>query len=401
MKIIHPNPAQRKSRNTLAAITIEHINMKEIFSTKPNWDNEQQLVLNSKPNIIIEGGAGSGKTLLAIYLAKELSEKDEKNVSIIVYTKALRTFIKHTLTYLNLPDVNVFYQEEPNGYRNIKHDYIIIDEAQDFSIQDIINFQKNAKKGMFIFADENQRLYDKNLKKETTLTVSLLNQEINFPTIKLKHNYRISKSISELICNLYPDSLLSNNSFDSGHKPIFIKCNTPLQELEYIKTYITTNTNEDIGILLKQNRASEEGSYLANRNTKKIVIPGILETKEYLDSSGIHIGYKYERDDNLVFTDNKNVNVMTYHSSKGLQFDTVILPFCNILNSHSNLCVNYVGMTRSKSKLIVTYSDIISDEYNKHLDKEKYVGEIRLFDEKRDLTINALKTIESLKRLKW
>ncbi|HQW96261.1 MAG TPA: DUF2075 domain-containing protein [Saprospiraceae bacterium] len=373
--------------------------MKEIFSTNPNWDNEQQLVLDSNPNIIIEGGAGSGKTLLAIYLAKELSENNEKNISIIVYTKALRTFIKQTLIYLNLPEVNVFYHEELSVYRNLNHDYIIIDEAQDFSVQDIINFQKNAKKGMFIFADDNQRLYDKNLNKESTLTVLSLRQEVNFPTIKLKHNYRISKSISDLICNLYPDSLPNNNSFDSRHKPTFIKCNTPLQELEYIKTYITTNTNEDIGILLKQNKASLEGSYLANRNTKKIIIPGILEIRDYLVSYGIGIGYKYERDDKLVFSDNKNVNVMTYHSSKGLQFDTVILPFCNILNSHSNPCVNYVGMTRSKSKLIITYSDIISSEYNKHLDKEKYDGEIRLFDEKRDSRIGTLTAIELLKRL--
>ncbi|MBL0308633.1 MAG: ATP-binding domain-containing protein [Bacteroidetes bacterium] len=337
--------------------------------------------------------------MLAIYLAKELHEKHEKNISIIVYTKALRTFIKHTLTYLNLPEVNVFYQEEINGYINIKHDYIIIDEAQDFSVQDIINFQENAKKGMFIFADENQRLYDKNSKKETTLTVSLLRQKVNFPTVKLKHNYRISKNIAELICNLYPDSSLSCKSFDDGHKPIFIKCNSPLQELEYIKTYVTTNANEDIGILLKENRAIQEGGYFANRNSKKIKIPGVLETKDFLVSSGIVIGYKFDRVDKLVFTESKNINIMTYHSSKGLQFDTVILPFSNTLNSHKNLCVNYVGLTRSKSKLIITYTDIISGEYNMPLDKEKYDGEIRLFDENRDLPIDTLKALHELNNL--
>jgi superfamily I DNA/RNA helicase len=292
----------------------------------------------------------------------------------------------------------VFYSEELNIYRNVKHDYVIIDEAQDFSIQDIINFQKSSMKGMFIFADENQRLYDKTLKNETTLTVLKLRQAVNFPIIKLNHNYRISRSIVDLICNFYPNSSLNSNLFDSGHKPTFIKFNTPIQELEYIKTYIIENTNEDIGILLKQNRTSEEGTYKANRNTKKIKIPGILETKDFLSSSGIEIGYKNEREDNLVFSNNTNVNVMTYHSSKGLQFDTVILPFSNILNSHSNLCVNYVGMTRSKSKLIVTYSDIISGEYNKPVDKAQYEGEIRLFNEKKDLTMDDLKTIESLKK---
>lgn len=58
---------------------------------------------------------------------------------------------------------------------------------------------------------------------------------------------------------------------------------------------------------------------------------------------------------------------MTYHSSKGLDFDNVFLPFMSIQPNIRNEILFMVGMTRSKN-LYLTYSGTMH-EYIKKLTK--------------------------------
>ena len=60
---------------------------------------------------------------------------------------------------------------------------------------------------------------------------------------------------------------------------------------------------------------------------------------------------------------------MTYHSSKGLDFDNVFLPFMSIHSNIRNEILFMVGMTRSKKNLYLTYSGTMH-EYIKKIDKE-------------------------------
>ena len=64
---------------------------------------------------------------------------------------------------------------------------------------------------------------------------------------------------------------------------------------------------------------------------------------------------------------NKEAILMTYHSSKGLDFDNVFLPF---LNTHFSIRSNaatlfMVAMTRSKMNLFITYSGYLHDYVKK------------------------------------
>jgi ATP-dependent exoDNAse (exonuclease V) beta subunit len=106
-----------------------------------------------------------------------------------------------------------------------------------------------------------------------------------------------------------------------------------------------------------------------------IVIPGIIYTKEYLESKNINCGYKHYQHDCLDFKREKSINVLTIHSAKGLEFDCVIIPFCNKYNDNNNDNLPYVAYTRSRSKLIITFSFSISSEIKK-ANRQTYTSKI-------------------------
>lgn len=84
------------------------------------------------------------------------------------------------------------------------------------------------------------------------------------------------------------------------------------------------------------------------------------------------------------------VSFMTYHSAKGLEFDTVFLPDSNETITPHHKAVSdadleeerrmyYVAMTRAKKELNVTF---VKEQYGKKLTPSRFVGEF-LWDDKR------------------
>jgi len=74
---------------------------------------------------------------------------------------------------------------------------------------------------------------------------------------------------------------------------------------------------------------------------------------------------------------------MAYHSSKGLEFDCVILPFSSFINSRmqqENLL--YVALTISSKQIIITYTGLTSEEYSCSIDVSTYDGRIYRGSEK-------------------
>jgi ATP-dependent exoDNAse (exonuclease V) beta subunit len=68
---------------------------------------------------------------------------------------------------------------------------------------------------------------------------------------------------------------------------------------------------------------------------------------------------------------------MTYHSSKGLEFDCVILPFANYANdNYGTYNLPYVGMTRASKKIIITYAGLVAEEYSKPFNTTTFQGNI-------------------------
>ena len=81
-----------------------------------------------------------------------------------------------------------------------------------------------------------------------------------------------------------------------------------------------------------------------------------------LNSQGINHEIRYnDRNDFHNNVDTLNFNstnpkLMTYHSAKGLQFETVFLPYVESANSDDDKKALYVAMTRTYRNLYVMYN---------------------------------------------
>ena len=80
------------------------------FPIQPKWNRQQQQILSMEPNAIIQGCAGSGKTLLACHIAMQRAEQN--SVAILVFTKSLRTFIKNYINSFGINNIEILYEYE-------------------------------------------------------------------------------------------------------------------------------------------------------------------------------------------------------------------------------------------------------------------------------------------------
>lgn len=340
-----------------------------------NWTKEQESVLSAEGNLIVNGTAGAGKTVLALKKAIDLKEKG-KSVCLVVFTKALKTFLIDNLGKEDFDkSILINYEYEWDNSEN-DYDYILIDEFQDFSLTTLQEFKKFAKLGILYFGDLEQKLYETNFNKEKTVSIEQI-KELNVENIiNLKENFRIPQQIVHLANNICfieknKKSLKLNKNLNSLIPKIFAFDNHK-DELDFLVTTIKENfENMSIGILLNNNKSSEYTSVRSFFDTNFENIPSILEIRNYLtEKLNINIGYKYERENHLDFKNRQSVNILTIHSSKGLEFDIVILPFSKMSNAFIHKNQIYVALTRSKNKVIITYSGQVQNEYigiNKNL----------------------------------
>ena len=90
-------------------------------------------------------------------------------------------------------------------------------------------------------------------------------------------------------------------------------------------------------------------------NNKKIIeaLRAFVKAKEFCE-------YKYVDKEMALNTNTLNFNnhypkILTYHSAKGLQFETVIVPFYQTPTSEDEKKAFYVAMTRTYRNLYVPY----------------------------------------------
>jgi hypothetical protein len=251
-------------------------------------------------------------------------------------------------------------------------DHIIIDEGQDFSVEDYTNnFLPNLNKSIIIFGDSSQKLYP----GRGTDIEELINT-FDYPYKELPNTYRVPKSIAKLAQQITSDDvdLITNNKKNGGdsdfptfNKPILKKCNSWEDELKYIIHTIEIEDLDDVGILLPNNAH-------------------VLKVYNYLMEHSIDIQVRFSIDlpenrnagifpmfrvvDTLDFTNNDLPCLLTYHSAKGTEFDNVFIPFAN---DDENFDRNsfYVAVTRSNLNLHITYSRQLTKHMN-DVSKDNY-----------------------------
>ncbi|WP_141336746.1 MULTISPECIES: 3'-5' exonuclease [unclassified Paenibacillus] len=312
-------------------------------------DDEQYKIRMLKlGNYLIEGCAGSGKTVLALQKAKEIMDSGAGSYLIVLYTVTLRSFIKDGITSLGLdPDrVCNYNQLEKLGYDNA--DYIIVDEVQDFTEDQLTKLVGMSNNNFIFFGDDAQQLYEHKgaLKLDKVMRISNIGPNNHK---KLEKNYRLPKSIASFAQYIKSDNndIVSRCVKERGPLPLIIKCNSLYKEIAYISNIIRQEGWSDVGVLLQ--------------NNEKVKL-----VSQYFEQLGMSVEAKY-KDTNLKKPINKldfytsKPKIMTYHSSKGLQFEHVFLPSCELDGHVYNLKdALYVAVTRASEDLFISFSENLS-----------------------------------------
>ena len=319
-------------------------------------DDYQVKVINKKTDnsYIVKGCAGSGKSILALWKAKQIQEGGKGSYLYVVYTKALRQYMSDGIKQIGLRESNVVnfdacFQWGKNDYGELQrgvwkkgsYDYVIVDEAQDFSRDDIELLKSKARKALLVYGDTAQQLY-KFLKDKQTVSMEDIQYFTKFPVEQLVFNHRLPKKIARVAqyLNSESDELEERCTEEGTEKPKILEYNTKQEQFAAIANLIKNKGMEDVGILFRNNKEVDEAY-------------------DYFTNKGIEVEAKsYRHKDELDFTSD-NPKLMTYHSSKGLQFENVFIPECTAEGADDRNPL-YVAITRTYRSLYIMHSGNLS-----------------------------------------
>lgn len=348
---------------------------------KDKLSDEQKNILNDYSfNFIVSGPAGSGKTVLATYKLMDIISvgKHEKSL-FIMFCNSLKEFVRSGIENalniygdkelesmgidkINVDRLNIHNRDSKKCKDLIEKkdlEYIIIDEVQDIE-KDFIEEVVNKFKNFMFFGDNEQKLYNKGISMNELY-------RLTDDRIHTKHNinehYRVPKKIMQFASGIINrPSLIDLCKKDDNNEKIMLEVkkfdrNTLndgfKEEIEYTLKKIKDMELKNVGILINNNERVEEAM-------------------NYLDKCGIDYYYKLNEDtEKLNFNDINKPVILTYHSSKGLEFENVFLLRCgkedvystleNDSNNHNYRRALFVACTRAKEKLFITYSGEIND----------------------------------------
>lgn len=134
---------------------------------------------------------------------------------------------------------------------------------------------------------------------------------------ELKNNYRLPQGIAPFAqqLNSRNNDIISNCKNTRTGKPRIIQFSTWQNELDFVISEIRTRNLKDVAILLPFNdeQKATRGRYPAHYS--------VTSVRDYLNSKGMKNLFKVNENVELDF-ESDLPKIMTYHSSKGLQFDT-------------------------------------------------------------------------------
>jgi len=328
-----------------------HGNLLSALRVNSDWDVDEESMDDDQLDLIertldksmlVAGCAGSGKSVIAMHKAEQIAQQGE-DVILIAYTKSLTGFMS---TGKPIGPYRFYYHNQWVKQGKPQADYIIVDEIQDFTQEEIQDFIQAAKKYYMFFGDTAQSIYKQYGKQ--TLTIEEIAKLTGLNVLKLYNNYRLPRSVAKITQDYvgvnvdpYKEKVYQNKE---KSLPYIIYKNSIEEQVDSIKAIVGNNAGKSIGILLPSNELA-------------------LKVSEELRKKNVGCELKYSTDmkidtryvDTLDFA-SIMPKIMTYHSAKGLQFDIVILPMYNGASDNESRKALYVAMTRTMHKLYVFYS---------------------------------------------
>ena len=327
--------------------------------------------------IWIKGHAGSGKSVLLLHsLADYLILNPNAKVTVVVFTRALVDLLSVGLKQIpKLNGKNVIVQtiyqlkyKMDNNYS--RYDAIFCDEIQDLPIE-FIKSIKNYCTHLIIAGDAEQSIYNNVPGFEGNTATSL---EIKDGILPIEKNlgiiYRLTTSILDVLKKVFPAMLADMPNIAKEDTEIKLYQAEKIDdEINFCWSDIkNTNTlrSSEVSAVLISGHDDIVFSRIDARDNK----PNYDLMNHHLINSKVPLMYIGNNFGSLVDADTQNkVVITTYHSSKGLDFDYVYLPMVNndmYIHSNENSLL-LVALSRSKSGLFISYTDVLYSGLNKFL----------------------------------
>lgn len=324
-----------------------------------------------KGNVYVSGFPGSGKSVCLLYAVKTIRDK-EPNASILFveFTHSLIKMIEAALSELRLENIQVVtYADFERRYRD-SYDYIICDEVQDMSAN-LLELMKRRAKRVIVGGDPNQSIYETMPNGEPTVGQDEMKRILMPKTSELTILHRLNKFIIRGINSFMPQMrmLAEKSSMLKKHKPAYVwHCIDQNDEVKRIMDDAKTalNYGESVAILLPAHWKIETfvNIYLLSLGKPTFDFTqdrqygkpnyGLLNAR--LEKHGVKMQSITNGYGSLV-TDSDKIILSTYHSSKGLDFDKVFMPFCNQGNGNEDdPRLFMVAMSRSRKDLTLSYT---------------------------------------------
>lgn len=322
-------------------------------------------------NVYISGFPGSGKSVCLLYAVKTIKDKNpDANILFVEFTHSLIKMIEAALKELGLTNVPVVtYDDFRRNYMG-PYDFIICDEVQDVS-ERLIELMKKRAKRVIVGGDPNQSIYEKLPNDEPTIGPDELKGLLSPATTELTILHRLNKYIIKGINCFIPGMrmLAEKSSMLKKHKPAYLwHCIDQTDEVKRIMEDAKTalNFGESVAVLLPTHNKIENfvNLYLQAAGVpafdfsqdRQYGKPNYGLLNKHLAKHGVKMQCITNGFGSLV-TDSDKIILSTYHSSKGLDFDKVFMPFCNQgYGTEDDPRLFMVAMSRSRKDLTLSYT---------------------------------------------
>lgn len=333
----------------------------------------------------ISGFAGNGKSVVLVHIMEQLADLDNKaSIAFITYTHALKDLIATSI--LTRFKTRITVQTHTNFINEkLSYDYVFVDEVQDIS-ENHLQKIRDLSGGLVLAGDFAQSIYPDN----KPITPNKLKSSFNVVEHRLLKMYRLTKRLADIVIKLLPAGL-----FTMGEP-------NPLSEEVPPRLYKFPRENEQFKWVWEN-----AVSYSQPRSPSVILFPFHKDIESFVDFVSTSEGFGHaprrasykkgqgrvdpyqeinefflEKDLRALLqvlgngsgssaisisSSRKVVFLMTYHSAKGLDFDTVFVPSLDsgkklypgrdMLNQDSDIenKLLFVALTRSKKFLFMSY----------------------------------------------
>lgn len=328
-------------------------------------------VWTEKGNVYVSGFPGSGKSVCLLYAVKTIRDKDPNaSILFVEFTHSLIKMIEAALSELGLANIQVVtYADFERNYRG-SYDYIICDEVQDMSAS-LLELMKRRAKRIIVGGDPNQSIYETLPNGWPTVGPEEMKRILTPKTSELTILHRLNKFIISGINSFMPQMrmLAEKSSMLKKHKPAYVwHCIDQSDEVKRIMEDAKTalNYGESVAILLPvhwkieifvniylQSIGKPTFDFSQDRQYGK---PNYGLLNQHLEKHGVKMQSITNGFGSLV-TDSDKIILSTYHSSKGLDFDKVFMPFCNQgSGNEDDPRLFMVAMSRSRKDLTLSYT---------------------------------------------